>query len=63
MPDIRIHRDLTGHVKARQMPFAGLEQVEAEFGMECTYEDSSRDRVCFTRSGVDGGLIVTGQHF
>lgn len=65
MPDIRIHRDhKLGLSKARQIAFRWAEQVEAEFGMECTYEEgSSRDRVCFTRSGVDGELIVTASTF
>jgi putative polyhydroxyalkanoate system protein len=38
--------------------------VEAQFGMVCTYEEGrARDEVCFTRSGVDGTLTVTKDHF
>ena len=49
---------------ARKIAFAWAEQVESEFGMQCTYEEgASEDRVVFTRSGVNGVLHVTGDHF
>ncbi len=40
MPDIHIHRDHTlGLAEARKVAFRWAEQAEAEFGMECTYEE------------------------
>ena len=48
-----------GHAAARKVAYAWAEQVEAEFGMECTYEEGkSEDTVHFTRSGVNGTLLV-----
>jgi len=49
---------------ARKIAYSWAEQVEAEFGMECTYEEgASEDWVRFTRSGVNGVLHVTADHF
>lgn len=49
---------------ARKIAYSWAEHVEAEFGMECTYEEGgSEDWVRFTRSGVNGVLHVTADHF
>ncbi|CAD5372517.1 Polyhydroxyalkanoic acid synthase [Rubrivivax sp. A210] len=65
MADIRIHRDHTlGLAKARKIAWAWAEQVEKEFSMECTVvEGEDSDTVEFTRSGVNGRLIVAADHF
>lgn len=49
---------------ARKIARTWAEEVEAEFGMQCSYaEGAKEDRVSFTRSGVNGTLVVTGDHF
>lgn len=49
---------------ARKIAMTWAEHAESEFGMECTYEEGSKeDRVTFTRSGVNGVLHVTTDHF
>lgn len=49
---------------ARKIALTWAEHVEAEFGMECTYEEGKQeDRVTFARSGVNGILHVTPDHF
>jgi putative polyhydroxyalkanoate system protein len=65
MPDIRIHRDHTlGLAKARKVAWRWAEEVEKNFGMECTViEGDDGDTVEFTRAGVDGRLIVAADHF
>ena len=65
MPDIRIHRDHTlGLTKARKIAWQWAEEVESKFDMECTViEGETSDTVEFTRSGCNGRLIVTGDHF
>ena len=65
MPDIRIHRDHSlGLAKARKVAWDWAEQVEKEFDMECTVlEGDTSDTVEFTRSGVNGTLIVAADHF
>ncbi len=65
MPDIRIHRVHTlGLPKARKVAWKWAEEVEKNFGMECTViEGDSSDTVEFTRAGVDGRLIVAADHF
>ena len=65
MPDLHIHRDhALGLAKARKIAFAWAEQAEQEFGMECTYaEGKTQDEVSFSRSGVDGTLVVTKDSF
>ena len=53
-----------GHAAARKIAYAWAEQVEAEFGMECTYEEGkAEDLVNFTRSGVNGTLHVDKARF
>ena len=65
MPDIRIHREHTlGLAKARKVAWAWAEEVERKFGMDCTViEGETSDTVQFTRSGVNGRLIVAPDHF
>ena len=50
--------------KARKIAFEWAEQVEKDFGMECTYEEGrAADLVRFSRSGVHGELHVTKEKF
>jgi putative polyhydroxyalkanoate system protein len=65
MADIKIRRDHTlGLPKARKVAWAWAEQVEKQFDMECSViEGETSDTVEFTRSGVNGTLIVAADHF
>jgi putative polyhydroxyalkanoate system protein len=65
MADIHIHRThQLGLAQARKTAWRWAEQVEAKFGMECTViEGEDSDVVEFTRSGVDGKLVVTADAF
>jgi putative polyhydroxyalkanoate system protein len=65
MPDIKIHRDHTlGLAKARKIALKWAEDVEKDFGMDCTItEGEFSDTVHFTRSGANGTLIVAADHF
>jgi putative polyhydroxyalkanoate system protein len=65
MPDIRIHRDhQLGLKKAREVAWQWAEEVEQKFDMECTVlEGETSDTVEFTRSGVNGTLVVAADHF
>lgn len=65
MSHIHIHRDHhLGLAGARKIAFKWAEQVEEEFGMECTYEEGhGEDEVSFMRSGVSGTLKVSRQSF
>ncbi len=65
MADIHIHRDhALGLAKARKIAWAWAEQVETEFGMDCSViEGETSDTVEFTRTGVSGTLIVAPDHF
>ena len=65
MPDIRIHRKhALGLEKARQVAWQWAEEVEKQFDMECTVvEGKTSDTVQFTRTGVNGRLIVAADHF
>jgi putative polyhydroxyalkanoate system protein len=65
MPDIKIHRDhALGLAKARKIAQKWAEDVEKDFGMACTLvEGEFSDTVEFTRSGVNGTLIVAADHF
>ena len=65
MADIQIHRDHSlGLAKARKIAWKWAEQAEAKFDMECTViEGETSDTVEFTRSGVNGRLIVAADHF
>ena len=65
MPDIRIHRThALGLKKAREIAWQWAEEVEKKFDMECTVlEGETSDTVQFTRSGVNGRLVVAADHF
>jgi putative polyhydroxyalkanoate system protein len=65
MPDIKIHREHSlGLAKARKVAWQWAEEVEKKFDMECTViEGEFSDTVEFTRSGVNGTLIVAPDHF
>ena len=65
MADIKIRRDhQLGLSKARKVAWQWAEQVEKDFDMECTVvEGETSDTVQFTRSGVNGTLIVAPDHF
>ena len=65
MADLHILRKHTlGFAKARKVAFNWAEQVEKEFGMQCTYEEGKgADLVQFVRSGVQGELQVTKDRF
>lgn len=65
MPDIKIHRDhQLGLAKARKVAMQWAEDVEKKFEMECTIlEGETSDTVEFTRSGVNGTLVVAADHF
>jgi putative polyhydroxyalkanoate system protein len=65
MADIKIHRDhALGLAKARKIAQKWAEQVEQEFSMCCTHiEGEYSDTVEFTRTGVNGRLIVAADHF
>jgi putative polyhydroxyalkanoate system protein len=65
MADIRIHRKhKLGLPKAREVAWQWAEDVENRFDMECTViEGETSDTVEFTRSGVNGRLIVAADHF
>lgn len=65
MPDIKIHREhRLGLARARELAWQWAEEVEGQFGMECTVlEGEYSDTVEFTRSGVKGRLIVADDHF
>ena len=65
MADLHILRKhALGFAKARKLAFDWAEQVEKEFGMQCTYEEGkTADLVRFTRSGVQGELRVTRDKF
>lgn len=65
MAELHILRPHTlGMAKARKIAFDWAEQVERDFGMQCTYEEGrADDRVHFSRSGVQGELHVTKDKF
>ncbi len=65
MADLSVRRGhALGLARARKLAFTWAEQVEERFGMECTYEEGvARDVVSFSRSGVNGTLIVTKSEF
>jgi putative polyhydroxyalkanoate system protein len=65
MPDIRIHRKhKLGLPRAREVAWKWAEEVENKFDMSCTViEGETSDTVEFARLGVNGRLIVAGDHF
>ncbi|MDP2263021.1 MAG: polyhydroxyalkanoic acid system family protein [Hydrogenophaga sp.] len=65
MADIHIRRDHhLGLSGARKVAWQWAEQAEADFDMSCTYEEGDTlDEVQFSRSGVNGTLRVSANHF
>ncbi len=65
MADLHIVRKhALGLPAARKIAFDWAEQVENDLGMSCTYEEGrTADKVCFSRSGVQGELQVTKDTF
>ena len=65
MADIHINRKhALGLAKARDIAFKWAEDVEYKLDMACTYEEGkTEDCVSFTRSGVNGMLLVTKDDF
>ena len=65
MADIRIHRShQLGLAKARKIAWQWAEDAEKKFDMECSVlEGETSDTVEFSRSGVNGNLIVAPDHF
>jgi len=65
MPDLRIHREHDlGLEKARKIAWKWAEDAEKKFDMECTViEGEYSDTVEFTRTGVNGRLVVAADHF
>jgi putative polyhydroxyalkanoate system protein len=65
VPEIRIHRaHALGLAKAREVAWRWAEEAEQRFGMDCTViEGDFSDTVEFSRSGVDGQLVVAADHF
>lgn len=65
MADLHLLRAHTlGLRAARKIAFKWAEQAEQEFGMDCTYEEGKLlDEVAFTRSGVQGSLLVSKNRF
>jgi putative polyhydroxyalkanoate system protein len=65
MPDIHIHRaHKLGLAKARELALQWAEEAEQKFDMECTIlEGETSDTVEFTRSGVNGELLVEAHQF
>jgi putative polyhydroxyalkanoate system protein len=59
-----LRKHALGLPAARKIAMQWAEQVESEFDMECTYEESkTSDVVTFVRSGVTGTLQVSKDRF
>ena len=65
MADLKLHRDHTlGLARARKVALKWAEDVEAKLDMECTIiEGDDEDVLEFTRSGVEGRMIVAATFF
>ena len=65
MADIHIERKhALPFTQARKAAFQWAEKAEEKFDMECTYEEGEgEDVLTFTRSGVNGTLLVTKDQF
>lgn len=65
MADLHILRPhALGLLAARKIAVQWAEQAKQEFGMDCTYEKGKLlDEVSFTRSGVQGTLLVSKSRF
>lgn len=65
MANIHIQRDHhLGLAGARKVAWQWAEQAEAEFDMQCAYEEGpDGDEVHFSRTGAKGTLRVTADRF
>ena len=65
MAEIHVRREHgLGLAKARKTAWRWAELAEQKFGMECTVvEGKTSDVVEFSRTGVDGRLVVTADAF
>jgi putative polyhydroxyalkanoate system protein len=65
VPDIHIERSHTlGIAAAREVARQWVQQVEQDYGLDCTYtEGEACDIAQFTRAGIDGSVEVTGDAF
>ena len=65
MANIHIRRNHhLGISGARKVAWQWAEQAEAEFDMQCAYEEGvDCDEVHFSRTGAKGTLRVTADHF
>lgn len=61
MPDIHIERNHTlGLPAAREVARRWVQQVEQDYGLECSYaEGETSDTAKFARAGIDGNVEVT----
>lgn len=61
MPDILIERNhALGIAGAREVARQWMQQVEQDYGLECTYtEGETSDVAQFSRAGIDGTVEVT----
>jgi putative polyhydroxyalkanoate system protein len=65
VPDILIERKHTlGIASAREVARQWIQQVEQDYGLECSYtEGKDRDLAQFSRAGIDGTVEVTAHTF
>ena len=65
MANLHIRREhALGLKAARKVAHKWAEEVQAEFGMECSHEEGmDADLVRFSRSGVEGTLNVLADQF
>jgi putative polyhydroxyalkanoate system protein len=65
VPDIHIERNHTlGIAGAREVARQWVQQVEEDYGLECTYtEGKTCDVAQFSRPGIDGTVEVTADTF
>ena len=65
MADLQLRREHTlGLARARKVALKWAEHVEKKLEMECTLiEGETSHTLEFKRSGVDGRMIVAGDHF
>ena len=65
MSDLQIHREHSlGLERARKVAHKWAEQAQKKLGLECSVvEGETSDTVKFSRSGVSGEMIVTGERF
>lgn len=65
MAELHIVREhALGLLKAREIAFTWAEQAEAEFAMDCIYEEGdTSDEVQFSRAGIKGTLQVSATSF